>query len=296
MNSITIDQNKDEFIRLLKAQRVSYSQAKAIQKFEWVTQVISLIIPIIGFSALPDKYEQYALVLGTVFAIIYVITFFVGKKKTNEGARIQEQFDTELFGIHWNDYLCGSRVNTKRILDLAKKYVNSDLKDWYSKEIKPSINKNMAILICQNSNLVWDNELRKKLVNAILFLVILYFICFIIYLLNINKTFSQSLLLLIPIIPSLIYLIINIINQYDTIVNKRNLREKVIGLLEKYRDLKEEPTLANLRNVQNLIFIERNKQEKVPNWFYNFFKKDMEKNMDEYIQVILVKFGLNNPN
>ena len=48
MNKIISRQNEDEFIELLKAQRVAYSKAKKYQILELMDALVALFFPIIA--------------------------------------------------------------------------------------------------------------------------------------------------------------------------------------------------------------------------------------------------------
>ncbi|MDI9867553.1 S-4TM family putative pore-forming effector [Flectobacillus sp. DC10W] len=291
-NNIQLDQNRPELIRLLKAQRVAYTEAKKVQNFEWWVQITSLVSPLVGILLLPKIYEQSAIVLTTIFTVLNIVTFILAKKRTSEGATIQEQFDIELFGLPWNSYLTKEKIDVDVIIKLSKKYTKDDLKDWYSKEIHQNIRRKIAVLLCQKINLVWDNDLRAKFINTIFWFTIIYVLLFISYLIYIDKSFQSSLLLFVPIIPFIAYISINISNQKDILTKKLELKAKIKELFENFKTTSQEPTDDDLRSIQNLIFQERNKPEKIHNWFYRLYKKDMEEDLDELIRSLIQEYHL----
>lgn len=291
-NTIQLDQNKPELIRLLKAQRVAYTEAKKVQNFEWWVQITSLVSPAVGILLLPKIYEQSALVLTAVFTVLNIVTFILAKKRTSEGATIQEQFDVELFGLPWNNYLTKEKIDVDVILKLSKKYKEDDLKCWYSKEIHQNLRKKIAVLLCQKINLVWDNNLRARFINVIFWFTIIYVLLFISYLIYIDKSFQASLLFFVPIIPFIAYISVNVSNQKDILAKKMELKTKIKELFETFKATSQEPIDDDLRSIQNLIFQERNKPEKIHNWFYRWYKKDMEEDLDECVRSLIQEYHL----
>ncbi|SFC94844.1 hypothetical protein SAMN04487907_1221 [Zunongwangia mangrovi] len=164
MNNIVEKQNNEKFIQYLKAQRIAYSQCKIYKTFDFISILIAIILPLIG--VFKNELLDYLAAFGVLWTVIYLISDSYRKRKTVEGAKIQEQFDIELFSIPWNKILCKSKINSDKITDLAKKYEKQDLKNWYSKEIKDDLPKEIAVLLCQRINFSWELNLRKKYVRC----------------------------------------------------------------------------------------------------------------------------------
>ncbi|WP_347841554.1 S-4TM family putative pore-forming effector [uncultured Draconibacterium sp.] len=110
MNNIQTNQNKADFIRLLKAQRVAYSIAKRCMSVEVIILLISIIFPIL-LIFFPDLVEQsLVIILSGGLVILSVLLNNLMKNRTNVAAKIQEEFDTKLFNLTWNSLLCGSNA------------------------------------------------------------------------------------------------------------------------------------------------------------------------------------------
>lgn len=163
MNRITEKQNESKFIEYLKAQRVAYSQCKSYQVFDVISVIMAIILPVIGM--LNEDIVNYLGAFGVLWTIIYLVTENYRSKKTEQGAKIQEQFDTELYDITWNEILCKEKINSDTQIDLANKYDGNDLSDWYSTEIDSSLPKAIAIILCQRINFSWELKLRKRYVT-----------------------------------------------------------------------------------------------------------------------------------
>ena len=109
MNEIIKEQNKEKFIEYLKAQRVAYSQCKVFQIFDLVSIIIAIVLPIIGI--IRTDFVNYLGAFGVLWTIIYLISENYRRKKTEQGAKLQEQFDTELYDLSWNDILCKDKIS-----------------------------------------------------------------------------------------------------------------------------------------------------------------------------------------
>lgn len=288
MNEINQKQNNKVFIDYLKAQRVAYSQCKTYQIIDLISVFIAIVSPIIGL--INSKYIGFLGAFGVIWTIIYLIAENFRNKKSKLGAKIQEQFDTELFEIPWNDVLCKNRINRDIQIDLAKRYKNGDLKDWYSKEIGNDIPREIAILLCQRINFSWELNLRKKFVFSLTSTLGIYYGSIIITSIIINFGLYDTLLLLVPSISFLIYGAQNIGNLKSQAKSKNEYLDLIDNKIQSYAKNKNLPDISFLRQIQDVIFIGRNVVEKTPDWFYKIFKKKNENRTDELIKSIKYTF------
>jgi hypothetical protein len=120
MNDITTRQNNPNLIELLKAQRIAYSQCKTFQLFDVVSVIIAIIFPVLTLKF--PAYQNMINAFGVLWTIAYLLTEIYRKNKTTQGAIIQEQFDTELYNLKWNEILCKEKVSIDTIQELATKY------------------------------------------------------------------------------------------------------------------------------------------------------------------------------
>jgi len=133
MNDITSRQNNPNFIELLKAQRIAYSQCKRFQIFDVVSVIIAILFPLLTLKF--PNYQNTFNAFGVIWTASYLITEVYRKNKTTQGAIIQEQFDTELYNLKWNEVLCKDKTSIDTIQELASKYSKNDLANWYSTKI-----------------------------------------------------------------------------------------------------------------------------------------------------------------
>lgn len=279
-------QNNDEFIKLLKAQRVAYSQAKLFQILDLISVLSAIILPFIAISntGLIDSISAF----GVIWTIIYLIGENFRKKKTECGAKIQEQFDTELFELDWNTILVGDRINPETIFDLSDKiYDKTNLINWYSRSIKDSLPLNIKVLLCQRINSSWELDLRKRFVYFIIALLVIYYGIFISYLVINNTGIFDSLLLLSPSISFLIYGVQHSIALNKQANSRKSLLSTIDEMVENYKSFGNIPDKISLRQIQDVIFNHRTAPEKVPDWYYDIFKKYNENKTNKIINDLL---------
>jgi hypothetical protein len=288
MNRITQRQNEPKFIEYLKAQRVAYSQCKTYQVFDLISILMAIVLPIIGMYK--NDIVNYLGAFGVLWTIIYLVTENYRKKKTEQGAKIQEQFDTELFEIPWNEILCKSKVNTDTCIDLAKEYDGNDLSNWYSLEVDSSLPKSIAVILCQRINFSWELKLRKRYVTFLIILLVAYYGIFIGFFVAKNIGFYDILLLIAPSLSFLIYGVQNSLSLKNHIKSKNETLSQIDGILNKYSGNREMPTDSTLRQIQDIIYTERTVPEKIPDWFYKLSKSKNENRTDNIIKSIKAKF------
>ena len=281
MNNITTDQNRPQLIELLKAQRIAYSLCKKFQLFDVVSILIAIFFPAIALAK--PEYQNPINAFGVLWTIAYLVTEVYRKSKTIEGATIQEQFDTELFGLNWNKILCKNKINIDIVQKLASKYKVNDLVNWYSTKIDNVLPKEIAIILCQRINFSWEINQRKKFVGFLTIVTLIYYFIYIVLGFTQNIGFFDLLILLSPSIPFLVFGVQNILSLRSQITSKKETLSYIDSELESYKNGRTPPTLETLRQIQDTIFTERTVTEKVPDWFYKLNKSSNENFIDNLI-------------
>ncbi|WP_408044030.1 S-4TM family putative pore-forming effector [Tenacibaculum litopenaei] len=288
MNNITTEQNNPSLIEKLKAQRVAYSQCKRFQFFDVISVLIAIIFPLIAL--IKPEYQNIINAFGVLWTVAYLLTELYRKSKTTQGATIQEQFDTELYGLDWNKILCKSKVNIDTIQTLSSKYKKNDVQNWYSTKIDSSLPKEIAIILCQRINFSWEINQRKKFVGFLAIITTVYYLIYIVIGFTQNIGFFDLLILLSPSIPFLVFSVQNILSLKSHISSKNETLNYIDSELDNYKTSRNTPSLEQLRQIQDTIFTERTVTEKVPDWFYKLNKATNEKFIDNLIIKIQSNF------
>lgn len=282
MNDITTKQNNPNLVELLKAQRVAYSQCKKFQIFDVVSVIIAILFPFLTLKY--PNYQKAINAFGVLWTASYLLTEIYRKNKTTQGAIIQEQFDTELYNIKWNEVLCKDKANIDTIQDLASKYSKNDLQNWYSTKIDNTLPNEISILLCQRINFSWEISQRQKFVTFLSIIAILYYGIYIVIGFKNNVGFFDLLVMLSPSISFLVYSVLNVISLRSHVKSKNETLKFIDKELEKIKQSRTSlPTSETLRQIQNVIFTERTVPEKVPDWFYRLNKSKNENFIDNLI-------------
>nr|WP_298920801.1 S-4TM family putative pore-forming effector [uncultured Nostoc sp.] len=233
MNNIPQEQNTQQQLDKLAAQRQLYSDAKALQIISVVISVPLVIAWSISVAILP-KMSVYAGLWGIIVTFLELLIFSRLQNSTQEkAAKIQQIFDCEVLQFNWLNLNCGIRIEPETIIDASTRFKHKDpnystLKNWYAVSVgKLPIHE--ARIICQRSNIWWDAQLRRRYSKWVIFvLVTLSIIVFLIGLIG-GLTLEKFLLaVLAPLTPAFVLGCVNILSitklQTDLIGSEKMLR------------------------------------------------------------------------
>ena len=187
-----------------------------------------------------------------------------------ESCTIQEQFDTYVFDIPWNQAL-GSKVDAERIHELSDNFrQNYEIADWYpdAPAVRP-----LDVMICQRANVSYDIRLRTRWRwVAITFLTgwIVSGFC-----IGAVTSMTVSALLVTWFCPSCAAILLG----YEIIHSQnRALRDRTSilpGIDRAIEFFKQDSTNARspaavlmCRTFQDAIYDARKHSNRVPGWFY----------------------------
>lgn len=283
---ILINQNKDEPIKLLACQRVTYSQAKI---YFYIQCILAIPIPII-ISLVGKYYKIETDELAWIFSLYLILNgigylYFEKQIKHLKGvaAGIQELFDCRVLNIEWNSTLVSKKPSSEFIdnksLEFFKTNDNSKLLNWYSKKISP-LNSNLSTLICQSTNCTYDAKFRK-LVNFRLLLIALFTFLVILVVSAFNDLTLKSFFtnVLIPSLP------VFLLAWKVYITNNENLQEliDISNKIDKHlsnKNINSNIDDIEIRKIQDRIYHSRKSRNLLPDWVFFKFRKKLEKSMD----------------
>lgn len=116
MNGFYEKQNEPHMLKLLAGQRQIYSDVKAILMKSFcagvvMPSVLSFIFFVMSFY--PGYTAPWVKTLLTIYGLaFFIINHFILEHISNckkKAARIQEEYDTRLFDMEWNDILAGKK-------------------------------------------------------------------------------------------------------------------------------------------------------------------------------------------
>ena len=282
MNNIKTSQDKPENLRLMAAQRVAYQKAKN----SFGKQIIFTVIFAVLFNFIrlipKDKIETFLpyIVLFSVTISLADVLYFRGRisKLRTNGAKIQEEFDCNVYELVWNKVNSGSKADKTFINNQVKVYrpnPKSPIENWYDIDLE-ALSQERAILLCQETNLWYDANLRTKFIKQIKY--VLASLIAISVLIGVFSNLPLGLFILYMVAPLLpaIVLTIKIYKENEKSVSlSEELKKEVFDL----KDQPQDPSKDQLRQIQDKIFCNRKDGPLVPEHFYRKARPDLEEGM-----------------
>jgi hypothetical protein len=300
VNNIITKQNEPKLIRLLQAQHVAYSDAKT---YYWI-DALSVLLVLIAFCAqvfgwkckiLPKCLCEFGCknILAVLGVVLWMVTQWISEWRADaikKGAIIQEMFDVALFELSWNEIKIPQKILMDDIVSLSTRCPKINFSNWYSTEISADLPYNIAILLCFRNNIAWgikDNEKYTRILSAFLFIFVLILLIDGIF--N-QKSFSGTLLLIAPCISLLRYCIDAIKNHRAFIKKHKDLAAVIQKWLDKYAKSTVEPSVYELRQLQDEFFIQRTTMAKIPDWFHYMHKQETNVSVEKVLKNIIDTF------
>lgn len=296
MNTLLQDQNTEPFIRLLRAQRIAYSIAKRYLIIDFISIIIALsptFLFLIDFKEVEPnevsgmtKAIAIVAVIGVLWTLVSIFAQTLMERQTKVGAVIQDQFDTLLFKLNRNNVLIENKIETSHIVELSEKYKKEDLKDWYSINIPSEIDNDASVLLAYKCNAIYGKSQRKKYIIFIQIALFLYYGILTALSLSNNTGIFDFVLLLAPSIPALVFATLTIKAQKGIISTYEKINRLVESMYSDYKNNQSNPKKIELRQIQDLFYIQRLVSNKVPTWFYRLFKEKTEKLVNKSIEIM----------
>jgi hypothetical protein len=273
-HQIDIEQNKPERLDLLRAQRLFYARAKLYQN---VFALLALLLPAVGviFGTSFPEIRPF-LGLGSILVLLLDVGIISGKQKDDckRGARIQEQFDTEVLKLSWNQLVAGKRVDVEEIHAITATHANDAehkrLVDWYEPVVS-RLPLELGRLICQRTNLVYDMRVRKKYTEILVAAAgLLLFTLPLVGLYQSLKLDDVILTMCLPALPLAAYVLREHRKQKDTIETLTTLKSEAEKVWEKaLAGTSFDELTTNSRALQDAIYRHRASNPLVFDWLYN---------------------------
>ena len=294
------EQNREEFIKLLKAQRYYYKIAK---RWQILRLIISLIIPILFISAKLkslDEIEPYKkflnwldlswiIIISLIWIALNFLVRILEKRYISLAASIQEKFDTKIFKIDKNDICFPKEPTLEEINNGAKKF-NGDtkkLRNWYL--VEDSGNKFLNILLAQRTNITWDRWLKERYRDLLIILIIILFLIEIFIAFYINPNFREALSMLFLSSFPLYFLLAEYAYELHKQIESNSIIDKqILDLCKKIDQFSENELRIKCRQIQDYIY-ERNRLKSIliPEWLHKLYRNKDNENILEINKEII---------
>ncbi len=262
--AICAAQNTQDARRRVAAQARLYSDAKRL----WALRVaVVFVLAAASGAAALAAADTARLGIGVGGGVLLLVLSIVGgdleKRKRRQAAAAQEEFDTNVFRLPWND-LDGARPSPSVIAQAAARYDGGRDKDWYPDT--KATHRPFDVLICQSSNVGWGATTHRAwawlLTLALAAAVAVAAAAAVLFDLDASDVFAG---LVAPAVAPVKELLDQIKSHFETAKDKQDLDARISnawagGMAGTV------PTEELLRRVQDRIFAFRRRNHYVPNW------------------------------
>lgn len=284
LNQIAERQNEPHQIKLLRAQRCIYDQAKAVVAWQIG---LTVAVPFVGALlalAFPAIKAEVALVSLAISILDIAFLDRLQKRLVLRAARVQEEFDHIVLELPWNRFVSTTMVEREAIHEAATALEGDDnpFIDWYPRVVSQAP-IHLARIICQRTNLWYDSKVRRRYGGALIGAAVVLFVSLLLLGMIGGLTIVDFVLLVVaPATPFFSWAVREFYRQYDVAKALDRVREEAESLWEraKIKECGEDDCLMQSREFQNAIFIRRSTSTPIFNWIYKRMRSKNEEQMN----------------
>ncbi|MCX5213151.1 S-4TM family putative pore-forming effector [Kitasatospora sp. NBC_00240] len=264
--SIGQAQNSDRSIRLLAAQRRLYADAKLIHNVRISTVLAGGITGVVSAMVFPGQRSQIGLIFAVILFSISILGGAREKRKIKEASSVQEEFDTSIFNLPWNSAI-GDRPANNLIMEAAARHKGGGLSDWYGDT--GTLVHPLDVVVCQRSNLAWGISIHRMWASVAMWLGVALIAA------GVGISIAQGLSLIefllataAPLVPILKELSEIWRTGMESARGKEKADSKAAGIWESSLASGNLPKIEDCRGLQDRIYIIRQSNSFIPDWFY----------------------------
>lgn len=280
-NDIPTRQVLEENKRLLRARDRSYRAAKVTQG---IMVILSIILPIVGvwFGPSTPEVRPYLAMSGLILLVLETALIDrIQKDRLKRGAKLQEQFDTEVFRLPWNRFVTGAQVEHEDVRSLSAKPLSktreAHFQAWYEACVG-RLPLHLARLVCQRTNISYDARLRRKYGNRLLILTIVFGVSVLYAGLTMGLEFPDLIMtLVVPFMPVLTWALKERLQHANTAASLTNLGGEWDKIWAKALTGADATAITTeSRALQDAIYQHRERSPLVFDWVYSWFRSSNE--------------------
>lgn len=280
-------QNTDGAIRLIAAWSHLYGHAKTVAGWQFLLSVAAAL----AMSMIGLKWPEGKLVttpLSLVFGWIDILLLdSIQSARKRIGARTQELFDCEVFGLPWNAVRCSPKPETEILHEAAEEQMRiADLtkyQDWYPVEVG-RLPLPLARLICQRAAVWWDMSQRREYARWLVAIVAILVIGIVgVSFTADHRVRDMILSVYLPIAPAVVWAYREYRRQAEAAAGLQRVKESIEAFYaEAIQGRHDFNSLTSFsRNVQDMIFDGRSRNPLLFNSIYKLLRNKHEIRMNE---------------
>jgi hypothetical protein len=280
-------QNSERALKHIAAWSHLYGHAKVVAGWQFFLSVPCAL----AMSLIALRWPEAKVVttpISLLFGWIDVLCLDriqTSRKKT--AAKMQEEFDCELFGLPWNAIRCSTTPETEVLNEAADKFARkskmANHRDWYPKEVG-RLPLPLARLICQRAAVWWDMSQRRKYAGWLVAIVSVLVVGVVALSFTADQRVRDMVLsVYLPIAPAVVWAVRECIRQRDAVSALEKLKGQIESIfsdaISGKRSFAELDQLS--RNIQDMAFDGRARNPLFFDFIYNHLRPDQELRMNE---------------
>ena len=293
-NNIVELQNKPENIKMLKAMHHLYSKVGVVTNYYFI---FCVLVPIVISFAKPFiSSDDYQVLFHSMIAY-NLLSLIVGlwleckiKKERVLAAKIQQQFDCNVFELQWNKYTFGTQPSLEDINSNVKSSNDEDFINWYDREVD-TVDRMLAVIICQRINLTYDVALRKKFLSYITLICSIIFIAIMVVAFCENEGLRTTIVFVaVPLIPIIRWFFSTKKANVDDMDKCERIKRIIDEYIENYKNRGVTFNEIDLCEIQNCIYEHRKTAFKIPDCIYKKMRSKQEKMVCATVAELIAKY------
>lgn len=286
-SDIPAQQNSERSLNHIAAWTHLYGHAKVMAGWQFAFSVpfaLAMSLIALRWPAAKVVTTPLSLLFGWI-DMLWLDRFQAARKKV--AAKMQEQFDCELFGLAWNDIRCASPPETEQLNEAAaafrRKNAKANHRDWYPVEVG-RLPLPLARLICQRAAVWWDMSQRRKYAGWLAFIVAVLAVGVVAVSTTTDQRVRDMVLsVYVPIAPALVWAVRERLRQRDAVAALEKLKVQIEKVFAEA--VSGKMSFAELdrisRSVQDTIFDGRARNPLFFNFLYRCLRPGHELRMNE---------------
>ncbi len=284
---ISDKQNSERSLRHIAAWSHLYGHAKVIAGWQFCLSVPCAL----AMSLIALRWPEAKVVTTPISLLFGWVDVLCLDRIQNErkkiAAKMQEQFDCELFSLPWNEIRCSTAPETEVLNEAAEKFLRKNNqpnhRDWYPPEVG-RLPLPLARLICQRAAVWWDMSQRRKYAGWLVVIVAVLVVAVIAISFTADQRVRDMVLsVYLPIAPAVIWAVRECLRQRDAVLGLEKLKGQIERIFTEAisgkRSFRELDQLS--RNIQDMNFDGRSRNPLFFNFIYKHLRPDHELRMNE---------------
>lgn len=275
--SIAVAQNYDQSERLIAAQARLYSDVKRNSALRFAAIALTAVV-LAGVSIAQLSNVAVGTIGGLLVLLLQILFTWQERQKILLASSIQEQFDTSVYQLPWNEVLVRRRPNGQEVVRAAARYTGGRSKNWYP--LTGPIIRPLDILICQQSNVGWGIPIHRIWGWILSGCVVIGFVILGLIWHAASLSFMRGLdAMVVPFVPVLWEVLEHIRTNFASAKDKDELQQLLLTDWNGALNGSALPTIDRCRLFQDQIVIIRRTNAHVPDWLDRSLRKKSERAM-----------------